>query len=405
MSEYKKIDPSTEVYTTEQLVEVTKAILGKQEELTKAVSVNDFEKATNISRDLSALVEKAAKMKAAIQKEDITQNDVTDLRDIVPKRKSIPNMLEIEVAQTTKFEKMLDSELGKKSPYEMRRGNLAWREDDTVTIPIIEIGKRDVSDVMEDMKKRLIPRGNFVNDDTNLIINVGQTGIRDTLAHSIYDSKRGENTNGRLSSLYQLESIIKHAVCFDTVISEVGKNKSPNTLFMHKLYTIINYDNNPYLARLSVEENYSTNREGSMRGTENRFYNLKDIKIAPIRLNAGFQSHGIPSEDDRAKPYGAIVNLTIPQLYSIVKQYDKSFYENEQAPGRAQREAEIAAQQEFEQSVKKLDKYNSGKTEASIHEKLAYKKAERAANAMEALTNAKNSISKSAKEAKDIGGK
>lgn len=352
-------DIAAEKYTTEQLVGVTKEILGKQEELTGLVAANEFEKATELSRELSMLSQRAAQIKAAIQKEDITQDDVAALRDIEPKRKAVPNLLETEVAQTPKFEKMLGEELGEKSPYEMRRGNLAWREDETETVPIIEVEKRDVSDIMGDMKKGLIQRGNFVNDDTNMVINVGQTGIRDTLAHSIYDSKRGDNTNGRLSSLYQIEDIIKNAVCFDTVISEVGKNKSPNTLFMHKFYAVINYENNPYLAQLSVEESYSTNRDGSMRGTENRFYNLKDIRIAPIRLNAGFQSHGIPSEDDRAKPYGAIVELTIPQLYNIVKQYDKSFYENEQAPGRAEREAEIAAQQEFEQSVKKLDEHNA----------------------------------------------
>ena len=46
------------------------------------------------------------------------------------------------------------------------------------------------------------------------------------------------------------------------------------------------------------------------------------------------------------------------QLYNIVKEYDKNFYENEQAPGRAEREAEIQAQNDYEQSVKKLKEHN-----------------------------------------------
>ncbi len=107
------------------------------------------------------------------------------------------------------------------------------------------------------------------------------------------------------------------------------------------MYVVIVYDNTPFLTKLSIEESYATNKDNSMRGTENRFYNLKDIEIAPIRLNAGFQSHGMPSEDGRAKPYGAIHTLTVPQLYEIVKEYDHSFYENEQSPGRAERLEEV----------------------------------------------------------------
>ena len=54
---------------------------------------------------------------------------------------------------------------------------------------------------------------------------------------------------------------------------------------------------------------------------------------------------------------------------------------------------------------KSAEEKNSDKTKASIHEKLADKKAERAANAKEALTNAKDNITKSADGIKDIGGK
>ena len=72
---------------------------------------------------------------------------------------------------------------------------------------------------------------------------------------------------------------------------------------------------------------------------------------------------------------------------------------------RLKRKAEIAAQQEYEQSLKKLDKYNSGKVKPSIHERLADKKTERAANAKEALTNNMDDITKASEKLKDIGGK
>ena len=353
-------DIGAEKYTTEQLVGVTKEILGKQEELTGLVAANEFEKATELSRELSRLAQRAAQIKTAIQKEDITQDDVAALRDIEPKRKAVPNMLETEVAQTPKFEKMLGEELGEKSPYEMRRGNLAWREDETAVVSIIVVDNRNDIDIKRDKKNGVLPRGNYLNKDTGITINIGSVGIEDTLTHASFDAKRHVPIEARLSALYHIDKMIEQSICFDTDISQPGKNKSPNTLFMHKMYDVFRFKNTLYLANLTVEEMYSTDKDERFSGTANRFYNLKEIKITPLELEMGFQSHGVPSNDGRAELTNGVINtLTIPQLYELVKQYDHSFYENEQAPGRAQREAEIAAQQEFEQSVKKLDEHNA----------------------------------------------
>ena len=409
MSEHKMIDHTTKVYSTEQLVEITKAILGKQEELTKAVSVNDFEKATDISRSLSELVKTAAIIKAAIQKEDITQTDVSALRDIKPKRKAIPNMLETEVAQTPKFEKMLESELGVKSPYEMRRGNLAWRENDNNIVDVITIPYRSVPNNLAELRKaRDIERGTFFNNDTGMSVVFGANSVNEIIAKSIQENKRGVSVDARIGAMYQMKNLILHSVCFDSHVSDYNevnsRNKSPNTLFMHQMYNVIRYDEKFYLTRISIEESYSTDRENKFNSTVNRVYNLKDIKITPVEANRVYDP-AVPDITVGEDTSTDVVKVTIPQLYDLVKQYDKSFYENEQAPGRAQRKAEIAAQQEYEQSLKKLDKYNSGKVKPSIHERLADKKTERAANAKEALTNNMDDITKASEKLKDIGGK
>ena len=59
-------------------------------------------------------------------------------------------------------------------------------------------------------------------------------------------------------------------------------------------------------------------------------------------------THDLMPNGISSVPIGVINTLTIPQLYNIFKEYDKNFYENEQAPGRAEREAEIQAQNDYE---------------------------------------------------------
>ena len=356
-------DIAAEKYTTEQLVGVTKEILGKQEELTGLVAANEFEKATELSRELSMLSQRAAQIKAAIQKEDITQDDVAALRDIEPKRKAVPNMLETEVAQTPKFEKMLGEELGEKSPYEMRRGNLAWRENDNSIVEVVTIPYRSVPNNLAELRKaRDIERGTFFNNDTGISVVFGANSVNEIIAKSIQENKRGVSVDARIGAMYQMKDLILHSVCFDSHVSDYNevnsRNKSPNTLFMHQMYNVIKYDEKFYLTRISIEESYSTDRENKFNSTVNRVYNLKDIKITSVEANRVCDP-AVPDITVGEDTSTDVVKVTIPQLYELVKQYDHSFYENEQAPGRAQREAEIAAQQEFEQSVKKLDEHNA----------------------------------------------
>ena len=356
-----------ESYTTEQLVEVKKTILDKQAEFTSLVAANDFEKATEISLELSQLAERAAIIKAAIQLQEITGEDVDALREIEPKRKAVANMLETEVAQTPKFEKLLGEELGKKSPYEMRNGNLAWREDETTVVDVINLASIEIPERITDIRKadylKGIERGKFINHDTGIEITFGRNAVDEIIAKAIPDAKRSRPIEGRLAAIHNMAELIEKSVCFDSEISDYNqvnsKNKSPNTLFMHKLYSVFSYKDTYYLACLSIEEMYSRNEQdhNKLGSTSNRLYSLKDIKITPTEL--GLDTHDLMPNGISSVPIGVIDTLTIPQLYEIVKMHDNSFYENEQSPGRAEREAEIQAQNDYDQSVKKLEEHNA----------------------------------------------
>lgn len=63
----------------------------------------------------------------------------------------------------------------------------------------------------------------------------------------------------------------------------------------------------------------------------------------------GFQSQGILPNDNRAEPLGAIISVA--ELYQIVKEYDKNFFENPMVVGRAKREAEIEQKKEYKKAV------------------------------------------------------
>lgn len=102
---------------------------------------------------------------------------------------------------------------------------------------------------------------------------------------------------------------------------------------MHRLYCVMKYKEEYYLANLAVEERKVYYKDNYFDDINRHLYNVRDIKIAPVRLNLGFQSQGILSNDNRAEPSGAIISVA--ELYQIVKEYDRNFFENPMAVGRA----------------------------------------------------------------------
>ena len=84
--------------------------------------------------------------------------------------------------------------------------------------------------------------------------------------------------------------------------------------FLHKLYTAVTYKGKLYLAVSTVEEYY----DESKRSVSKRAYNLKAIKIesADGRLENTVSTSPMSDTDSI---------ISISELYSLVKQYDKNF--------------------------------------------------------------------------------
>ena len=100
----------------------------------------------------------------------------------------------------------------------------------------------------------------------------------------------------------------------DSIVSERDKKrKSKNTAFLHKLYSVIEYEGNEYIAKITVEEFYNE----SINADSLRAYNLKAIKIEP--------ASGREETNSTTPNAGEGSINTIADLYEHVKKYDKDF--------------------------------------------------------------------------------
>jgi hypothetical protein len=156
------------------------------------------------------------------------------------------------------------------------------------------------------MKSGVLERGDFTNKDTGIVVNFGSVGIRDSVAYAQVAVKRGMLVESKLSALYKAREFIENAVCFDSQISEYNpktvKGKSPNTLFMHRMYGVFSFENEYYLANLAIEESYESEKStGRLLSTQNRLYNLKDIKITLIG-DSGLTPAATLSNDNGESP-------------------------------------------------------------------------------------------------------
>lgn len=353
------LDEDVQLSDEEQLVIITTEISEKEALVTSLIKEKEYAKATEVLRELTELNQKSIELKDKIQQLEITNDDIQILRDIRPVRKSVQNMLEHEVAQTQKFEKLLQSEMGEKSAYEMRKGNDEWKNDDSRTVNVVEVQQQNIPKNLPDIRRNNnIARGTFKNKDTDIDIIFSKRSIEEVISKAIQEDKRKFPVDARISALYQMQELIENSVCFDSQISEydalTSKNKSPNTLFMHRMYGVVKYNGNAYLARLSVEESYCTDKDNKFTGTSKRIYNLKDMKITPVEANRIF-SPAVSNKNDTEDTSTSVITVSIPQLYALVKKYDQSFYENPTAPGREEREAELYVQAEYKDSISTLE--------------------------------------------------
>lgn len=356
-------DKLNDDFNIDTLISISNEISEKEKIFAKLVENKDFDTADRFLKEIQELSDKYDNIKTEIQAESINDDDIQRLRNIQPLRKSVQNMLENEVSQTPKFEKLLNDELGEKSPYEMRNGNNAWRNDETKFVPIIKIEKRNIPENLTEIQKNInsITRGTFVNNDTGIEIQFSRHSIEEIVAKAIPDDKRDIPIEARIAALYQMQELIGNAVCFDSRISDYNpvssKNKSPNSLFIHRMHGVLEYEGEIYLANLSVEELYATDKENNFKGTSNRLYSFRDIKITPVELLGG-QTH-TSLRNANKDTLSSVIAITIPQLYELVKTYDKSFFENLNAIGRSDREAEIGAKNEYNKAVEELEEYTA----------------------------------------------
>lgn len=243
---------------------------------------------------------------------EITQADIDALRTLEP-RKSILNFSADELEATEKWAKKFQDELSEKSPF-YRLTNGDWRENDKTRVHIISFSNKKISfsEIKEDVKNNLIERGAFANVDTGWNIQVSRKGIEDTIRYAFK-----HNDNISYNMLYDIKEFIESGILLDSVISEKNNpNKAHDTIFMHKMYCVCSVDNEPHIAKITIEEFANVNGE-----TIKRLYNLQDLKIEPLRI--------IGLTDNQLRP--SVLNgsdISISDLFQIVKTFDKDFYLN-----------------------------------------------------------------------------
>lgn len=332
----------------DRLVEITNSISEKSEEIIRFTSNGDYEKALSASKELAELTAQANEIKEHINVKPLTEKDISVLQDITPKRKSVKNLLDVDIAKAPKLENKLNSELGDKSPF--KRLSSASRSSESARIPIIDVNDRKstLTSVRNDIKSRIIIRGNIVNKDTDWNIQISRGGLEDTVH---YADKF--NDSATLDMLYHLSDIVENSVLLDSMITDDNnENKANNTAFMHSLYGIFRRNNEIYLTKTSTEEFLNGNR-----GTALRLYNIQSIKIEPSR-HVGFAEKQLaPSVLDGS-------DISIADLIELVKAYDKKFFENPTAIGRSEREAEIFKEAELKDAQTTLEQGNEVHTEA-----------------------------------------
>lgn len=240
----------------------------------------------------------------------VTEADINLLRTLEP-RKSILNFTDEEIEITQKWNERLTKDLWVKSPY-YRAQNGDWRENEQAQVNIIRIEahNKDFKGVRNDIKNQTIERGVFTNTDTNWEIQVSRRGLEDSVRYA------NSHNDSTFDLLYHLDELIENSILLDTVLSEKNNNtKAFTTAFMHKLYCPCVINNEPHLAKLSVEE-YGINHD-----TQKRLYNIREIKTEPLK-NIGFTNKSL----DHSVLNG--LHISISDLFAIVKSFDKDFYLN-----------------------------------------------------------------------------
>ena len=227
----------------------------------------------------------------------ITIEDIETLRSIG--EKSINTFTSEDIEKAQKWAYKFYQELGIKSPF-FRAWFGDWRAHDIGKVKIVSVPTIDISQAS-------LTKGNYTVEDTGWQVYAGKVLNDDTRHHT-----GGNRVN--VKSLNTIDAILNNAILLDTIVSQPDTNKkSANTAFLHKLYTVIKYDNQLYIAKTTIEEYYNE----TVKDISRRAYNLKAIKIEPAGGQLGINSSS--SVPDASSVY------SISDLYKYVKSYDKEF--------------------------------------------------------------------------------
>ena len=306
---YRKYDTDIAAKIADKLGESGIKFSGKitAETTTITVSKADIERLEEIAHSFTA-----EKEQFAIGELKITQDDIEILRSIEP-RKSILNFTAEEIKLTETWQQRFETDIHEKSPY-YRALNGDWRENDESKVTVIQVEDRNVTlnSVRNDIKSQVIERGTASNIDTGWNIQISRKGLEDTVHYA-----NKHNDTATLNSIYNINTIVNNAILLDSVVSENNNdNKANNTAFMHKMYSVCKFNNEPYLAKLAVEE-FAVQSD-----TLKRLYNVQDIKIEPLR-------HVVFTDlNQLAQSVLNGTEISIADLFKIVKASDKDFYIN-----------------------------------------------------------------------------
>ena len=246
---------------------------------------------------------------------EITQADIDVLRTLEP-RKSILNFSSAELAATEKWAEKFQGELSEKSPF-YRLINGDWRENDETRVPIIDVVDKSPTfkSVRNDIKQQVIFRGSVVNSDTDWNIQISRKGLEDSVRYA-----KSHNNNAVYNILYNIDYIVKNSTLLDSVLSEKNNNsKSYNTAFMHKMYVVCKIKKQINLVKIAIEE-FADDKNSTLK----RLYNVQDIKVEPIRYIEF-------AEKPLARSALNGSDISISDLFKLVKSFDKDFYLNKRS--------------------------------------------------------------------------
>ena len=227
---------------------------------------------------------------------DITMSDIHILRSIG--RKSVNEFSSADISKSEKWARKFYKELGIKSPF-FRAWFGDWRAHQKLT-PVYPVE---------------IPQGVKINCDTRIIKNLDTSyNIRvekDTIEDSIHYAGKDKLYVERILS--NIDTVLQNAILLDTAVSEKdAKNKKGSTQFMHYFYSIVEFNGNPFLAKIAVEE---------YNNGERRAYNLQRIKMSALS-RAEYNQIKSAYLDISASSADAV---SVADLHSFVKLYDKKF--------------------------------------------------------------------------------